>query len=204
MRPIIEKGWFAGQTEEKTFSAINGMQLSFLPGNYAFPGQSECLAFCRITLPNGLTDGLIFLFKKVNGKWADGRWFESGILDVKTGLADNDSLYDLIIHTEIPGSTDHSGLQKVVSLKGGKSNILYQASTYDKTKSDLSKLSVGQRVAEKVSLYLADTDSDGKNEIVEVVEFAIITEKNSENPNRIRWTKSKTIIPFSGQKFLKK
>lgn len=204
MRPVIERAWFAGQQEEKIFTAINNMQLSFVTGNFAFPGQSECLAFCRIKLPNGLTDGLIFLFRKVNGKWADGRWFESGILDVKTGIADEDSLMDIVIQTEIPGMEDRSGMQKVVSLKGGKPKILYQASTYDKTKNDLSKVAVGQKVAERVSLYLADTNMDGKNELVEIVEMAYIAEKGSEYPSGLRWTKTKNIIQYSPQKYFKK
>jgi hypothetical protein len=196
MRPLIEKAWFPGQQEDKIFAAINGMELSFMPGNFCFQGPSECLAFCRVKLPSGLTDGLLFLFKKVNGKWADGRWFETGILEAKPGNADNDSLVDLIIHTEIPGSEDHTGILKVVSLKGGRAKILYQAATFDKSKMDLSKVPVGQKIAENVNLYLADTNMDGKNEIVEVVEIGFVADKTKENNKPIRWTKQKNIKPL--------
>lgn len=201
MRPIIEKAWFAGQPEEKIFNAINKMEISFLPGSFCFQGQSECLAFCRIELPSGLKDGLLFLFKKVNGKWADGRWFETGILESKPGNANNDSLVDLIIQTEVPGSVDHQGIVKVVSLKGGRSTILYKASTWDKSKLDISKVQMGLQVAERVSLYLADTNQDGKNEIVEIVESAFVAEKETDKSKVLRWTRQKNIKSYHQNKF---
>ena len=201
MRPVIERAWFAGQPEEKVFSAINQMEISFLPGNFCFKGQSECLAFCRIQLPSGMKDGLLFLFKKVNGKWADGRWFETGILESKPGNADNDSLVDLIIQTEVPGSEDHQGMVKVVSLKGGRAKILYQASTWDKSKTDLKAVPVGQKVAGRVSLYLADTNQDGKNEIVEIIESAFVVEKETDKTKTIQWSKQKNIKSYNNHQF---
>ena len=203
MLPFMQKAWFPGQNRDQYFDVLNKAEISFLPGSYSYAGQTECLGFCRVTLANGLKDGMAFLFKKVNGKWADGRWFESGLVDVKTGNANNDEFIDLILQTETPGDSVRNGMQKVVTLKGGKPSILYKTATFDKSKTDLSKLKPGEKMAIRINLYLADTDNDGKNEVVEVIETGVLDHTVAKGLP-IKWAKTKNVLFFNNNYFRKK
>jgi hypothetical protein len=65
----------------------------------------------------------------------------------------------------------------------------------------LKAVPVGQKVAGRVSLYLADTNQDGKNEIVEIIESAFVVEKETDKSKTIQWSKQKNIKSYNNHQF---